>query len=504
MTRNPVTPVAPSKVTGGSHGLAAAYAQMQALATSFGSAGNRMRARAGLGRRVLTNSDLVESAILSPSSFAEAEARVLAATTGRHGLLTQSLAWEADAIAVRVMVASFEATDALVHATFEVVDYAVGRAAGFTLSSMLVLGATTAPLWLAPLAFRGAQAYAAYSLLPPPLQRRVRGVAGTTGDALSDDLRGWSRDHPGLVQHLFNGGGGVVDGFWDGLTPGAPAGPFGIAVCTPGAEDAGALLAGVYPDDGEPVVTARGDLPTTPGSPPRGLADVMRHLDEVNQWSTPGRPGNQGTIDIQTWTDAAGLRHHLVYLPGTDDLHTLPWTMDDDVRDLPTSFLAVDGQRTSYAQGILQAMHRAGISADEPVLLAGHSQGGIEAAWIASHSSDFTIAQVVTAGAPIGLMGDYPPGTQVMSFENDGDVVPLVDGEDNPDATNHVTIRFDDPAPDIGGSHALSHYIDGAAGADRSSDPSIADQIAHLHAAGFLTGRDAVGHSQAFQITRGP
>ena len=73
-------------------------------------------------------------------------------------------------------------------------------------------------------------------------------------------------------------------------------------------------------------------------------------------------------------------------------------------------------------------MRDAGIGSDEPVLLVGHSQGGIEAAWIASHSSEFSVTQVVTAGSPIAVLGDYPAGTQVLSLEHHGDVVPLLDG----------------------------------------------------------------------------
>ncbi len=91
---------------------------------------------------------------------------------------------------------------------------------------------------------------------------------------------------------------------------------------------------------------------------------------------------------------------HIVYLPGTDDLTTLPWTQDDDVRDLPTDLLLMAGQDNAYQQGILDAMAQAGIGADEPVLLVGHSMGGMEAAAILGQGSDFDVTHVVTAGSP--------------------------------------------------------------------------------------------------------
>ena len=126
-------------VRGGSHGLAASYEHARALASSFDGAGNRMRDWARAGGRVLRDGDLVESALLAPWSFAEAELAVLDATTGRDGILVESVGWETDALLIRGAVSAFEQVDALVAATFEVVDYALGRAVGSTLAAGLPL-----------------------------------------------------------------------------------------------------------------------------------------------------------------------------------------------------------------------------------------------------------------------------------------------------------------------------------------------------------------------------
>ncbi|MEZ5094474.1 hypothetical protein [Nocardioides sp.] len=497
-----ITPVPPGEVRGGAAGLAAQYAEMRALATAYDTAGNRQRDQAGLGSRVLADTDLLQSALLSPLTFADAEAAVLAATLGPDGLLVASLAWEADALLVRVTIEAFESTDELVRLTFEVVDYSLGRLAGFALGAAFVTAAATAPLWLPPLALDAAGAATIYGLLPPALQERLRKAGGRLTDDLTDDVQQWLVDHPGAVQHLVNGGGGVIDGFWDGVTPG----PWGFPPVTPTTEDAAGLLAGLYPPDGPPHVDVRDDLSSLGGSQPvpGSLADVMTHLDQVNGWSDADHPADNGTIEIQTWTGGDGVPHHIVYLPGTDDLTTLPWTADDDVRDLPTNLLALNGQSTTYAEGILSAMHQAGIAPTDTVMLAGHSQGGIEAAWIASHSQEFHVTQVVTAGSPVAGLGDYPPGTQVLSLEHHGDVVPLLDGEDNSDAANHVTVTFDDHETSVGGNHALSHYVNGAAGVDASTHPSLTAALADLHDDGFLTGETTDVAYQAFQITRRP
>jgi hypothetical protein len=253
------------------------------------------------------------------------------------------------------------------------------------------------------------------------------------------------------------------------------------------------------------VVGPRDDLAGTsgPGDVPGSLADVMQHLDEVNGWSPAEHPENNGTIEIQTWTDAAGVPHHIVYIPGTDDLATLPWTADGDVRDMPTNFVVMGGGDTAYGQGITQAMHDAGIGADDPVLLVGHSQGGMEAVWLAD-TEEFNVTHVVTAGSPVGVMGEPPGGTQVLSLEHQGDVVPLVDGEANPDTPSHVTVVFDDHETSVAANHDISHYVNGAAGVDQSADPSITDQLQTMHDQGFLAGGRSEVRYQAFQITRGP
>jgi hypothetical protein len=95
----------------------------------------------------------------------------------------------------------------------------------------------------------------------------------------------------------------------------------------------------------------------------------------------------------------------------------------------------------------------------------------------------------------------FPVGSHVLSLENDGDVVPLLDGADNPDSVPQVTVRFDDHETSIAGDHALHHYVRGAAAVDASTDPSVRAELASLRAQGFL-GRASAASSQVFQITR--
>jgi pimeloyl-ACP methyl ester carboxylesterase len=204
---------------------------------------------------------------------------------------------------------------------------------------------------------------------------------------------------------------------------------------------------------------------------------------------------------VQRLRSADGSVRFIVYLPGTDDLTTTPADQDSDVRDVATNLHLIAGQDTTYAQGIRVAMHRAGIGPHDPVLLAGHSQGGMEAAALLSGGSGFRVTHVVTAGSPLAQVHGFPAGSHVLSLENRGDVVPLLDGAENPDTPQQVTVRFDDHQGSVPGDHDPRHYVRGAAAAQASADPSIREQLASLRRHGFL-GDGATATSEVFQITR--
>ncbi|HQR28264.1 MAG TPA: hypothetical protein PLP61_14580, partial [Nocardioides sp.] len=408
----------------------------------------------------------------------------------------QAVAWTALAAAVRAALDALEGADVLVHGSFEALDYAAGRTAGRALSAGAVAGVLTAPLWAPTAALGGGLALTTYALLPNGARREVRDGLTAAGAGAIGGLQGWATGHPGAVQHLANGAGGLVDG----LLPVPLLTPFGRPA---GTEDAAAALARLYPDDGTPRVRLRPDLHLSAAErPPAGVAELMTRLQEASAWSGETDSENNGTLAVQSWTGADGVRRHVVYLPGTDDLGTLPWTMDGDVRDLPTNLRVLDGRPTGYAHGVLQALGAAGAAPHDPVLLVGHSQGGLEAAWLAAHSPTVHVVGVVTAGSPIALTGDFPAGTQVLAMEHRGDPVPLLDGEPNPDTPEEVTVLFDDHGSGLVDDHDLAHYVAGGAGVDASDHPSVTAQLATLHAQGFLTGSGGPTETRAFQVTR--
>ncbi len=486
MTTPPIT-----RVTGGVAGMAATYAAVRALADHYDAAGDRMRGWAATGGRTLADPDLAESAPLSPLTFAEAEEKVLAATTGVHGILVESVVYETDALLVRTTVEAFEECDRIVRGAFQTLDYLVGRAIGYDVAAAapyaVALGVVATPA-----------VWATWSSLPEWARDDVR----RDGDVAAGLTQEWLDEHPAAEQHLIDGSGGLLDGLLAGTATLLPAAALGLSAFHPTTVDAAADLAGLYAPEGPPHVRRRRDLTVRLGGvPPRDLAGLMHHLAETDHLSPSDRPGGRGTIEVQTLHAPDGSVRYVVYLPGTDDLTTTPLSQDSDVRDLATDLHLMAGHDTTYAEGIQQAMTRAGIGPHDPVLLAGHSQGGMEAAAMLSHGTRFHITHVVTAGAPIAQVHGYPPGSHVLSFENRGDVVPLLDGQDNPDSRQQVTVQFDDHETSVAGNHTLHHYVRGAAAADASADPSIREQVRSLHDHGFLGGRGTAS-SRVYQITR--
>ena len=281
-------------------------------------------------------------------------------------------------------------------------------------------------------------------------------------------------DHPGLTEHVVSGLGGPVSA---------------------------GVLARLYGDPGRPVVTT---YPAVLGTrQPASVRDLIEHLHEVASLSGhPDSPAN-GTVEVQTIAGPDGAASHVLYLPGTDDFNA-PWDQDADVRDLETDLDSVAGQPDAYQQGILEALDQAGVGRDEPVLIVGHSLGGMEAAAILAGHGGYQVTDVVTAGSPTAQVPGFPSGSHVLSLEHQGDIVPELDGAPNPDSVEQTTVTFD-AHPDGGviAHHSYEVYEEGAGLVDDATDPSVTDAVASLHDHGFLGAGGQVS-SQVFQITRAP
>ena len=134
----------------------------------------------------------------------------------------------------------------------------------------------------------------------------------------------------------------------------------------------------------------------------------------------------------------------------------------------------------------------------EPILLTGHSQGGMVAAAVAAHGSPYDVTNVVTFGSPTAQVADLPADVHVLSLEHDGDLVPQLAGLAHPTA-EHVIVHFDSGIEGVAGNHSFLHYTAGAEAVDASTDPDVVSNVATLNGY-FAPGQTS--SSEIFQLVR--
>ncbi len=120
-------------------------------------------------------------------------------------------------------------------------------------------------------------------------------------------------------------------------------------------------------------------------------------------------------------------------------------------------------------------MRESGITSDSPVLITGHSQGGLVAASIAG-SGDYTVQGLFTLGAP-AAQSTVPAGIPWIALEHSNDIVPALSGtwahSDPVIVTRDVGPLELLHDPQFFAAHLLPEYEKTAALADASGDPRV-------------------------------
>ena len=238
---------------------------------------------------------------------------VMAAGTGTDGLLVESSGWEADAIAIRAALAAIELADDSAQAAMDELERQGGTGVGGLAPDRDPGDVAAARGAAHP---HGRQSPATRAACSP----RWRGPR--TG---CSNIRPWSAP-------AFSGGGGLAErAARDG-----PADPQHV---------------GRRPS---PRRALRRRHPTHHG-PSRPRHPVERHPTGQPAHPGPaparggrtvaGRPILRATARSGSQSYDAGSDHarHIVFLPGTDDLTTLPWEQDQDLRDSGTNFRNIGG-----------------------------------------------------------------------------------------------------------------------------------------------------------------
>jgi hypothetical protein len=423
------------------------YDRMMRLAALFDDVGEEMRQRSRLGTEIVADPAFADSASLSTSTHARAEEDVLAATTGRRGLLTRSVELDADALVVRATVLTYRWIDELQEAAYQTLGSIAGRAIGY-LAPEVALGGAIVSAGL--------------------IETDVLDRDGVT--AYLDEL---ADANPELMEHVASGGGGLLDGLQmrSLLTAGVLAGESGRAAAPGGLRAigvpplAGGIDAAVRDVAGEVVAEAdpAATVATDDGAAPASLAELM---------------GSVGRATAAVVVRRVAPGRFVCLLPG-------PGHASDGRR-----LRLVGGDTGSYGDDVVRAIEEAvdanRAAGERPhVMLVGTSYGGVAAAEIAAAvggSMTFVVDQVVTAGAPSAHVPRIPEGTRVLALEDRSDPAALLGSLMNAGAGNRVTVVYDAAAVTDG----EDPYVAGGRAADRADNPDLRAELDRLRELGYL------------------
>lgn len=442
------------EVTGGVGGLEVQYDALAGAARELSGHAHELLLLTASRHRVLLDADLLASLAIHPSGVARVEAALLSALDGGSGLGRAAVRLEVRAGQLLLAVLRYRAADVL--------DREVEEARRW------VLGAT-APLTL-PVAAVAALGWSA-------------AVLAAGGDPV-EELEAALLEHPGVVEELAGSVGGLTGPLRAGL-----AGPLpvladsgfravtGASLLPRDLPEAAALLALLYRPAAPQVASPRRDGHPAATRPPTGAGDLLAGLAHRDRSAriADGTQGDIGVMRVVTRSADGTVRTAwVVDLPGTKDWQLPPGAARAGVNDLATNLELTADHPTARVQALHDVLRQAGVGAGEPVMLVGHSQGGMVAVRAATElQRSFTVSHVVTAGSPVSGM-TVPAGVQVLSLENSRDVVPYLDGSANAGGAGHVTVRFDTSTGSVGGNHALdTAYVPAARALDRDDSPSV-------------------------------
>ena len=317
-------------------------------------------------------------------------------------------------------------------------------------------------------------------------------VAASAVEKLSDGVRRSARDYAdteGRVQLRMPWTGPVSP--W----PGPPSGGTGLRPSRQEMED---VLAG--PTDEAALHAALFLLKTAgvaqlrpvtvtplPGAPEEVRLDgsVSGVLARSKVLKDENAPGVVEVLRI----DEGGKRVFVVTIPGTQGTGfseggAVPFDVagNGEARAVGSRYVAA---------AVAEALRQARAEAGDSVVLTGYSQGGDHAANAAvflTRETGYQVDFLLTAGSPTGA-AVLPPGLPALHLEHAQDWVPGIDSLPNPDTPDRVTMTLTTPAltPEgapagLGPAHRLDGYLEGAALADGSRDPSVSTAAGSLGA----------------------
>lgn len=188
-----------------------------------------------------------------------------------------------------------------------------------------------------------------------------------------------------------------------------------------------------------PVSTVSTVSPAATGS----IAGLVKA--EADTESAGNSARSRLTVDHRV--DAQGHGHWVVNVPGTESWSP---TMPPNPSDVTANLRGIAGVDSSLypavSTALAMAMAAKGIKpGTEPVMLVGHSQGGILAARLAANAqfrTRYNVTHLLTIAAPESRI-TIPKSVQALSIEHTADPVPRLDTIGRTDAKNRIRAVID-------------------------------------------------------------
>lgn len=215
--------------------------------------------------------------------------------------------------------------------------------------------------------------------------------------------------------------------------------------------------------------------------------------------------GVENVIEVVVIESEGHPERYAVTIPGTKKWN--PWDTDNPL-DLTGDLAAMTGS-PHMANAVTEALKEAGAPSGAPVMLIGHSGGGLHARAIVADPAflaEFDPKYVVTAGSPVGDI-PLPDGTHGLNLQQKGEFVAALDLRIPPDTKNNVTVTFQtDPLDDpLSGEkmdgHSVGNYVGKAELLEPSDHPSVSTTVAGI--AAFASSGAKVS-SYKFSLERQP
>lgn len=448
------------EIRGGHRGTAAAIEDLWAAGGRLTDAAIRL---ADVAARLPTRlaDPAVAAAVHAPGTGGRA-AVAAAACLGPRGPGGVAGLLAADAVAVRAAAAGYAAAEAAAAAAVAGIGWTAGRTGTWLPAVAVPLGASVLALGDGPAA--------------DVARRWLAGPAGSAAVGLT-------------AAALPSGVRGALGLPW----PGAAV-PEVCRLVVTAARPAGLLREGAV------RVTPARRAAAGPGHAPAGVADLVVMTERATARRRHGGGAEPGTVRVvrvrRPAADGGTSTAWIVHVPGTQD-----WAADAPPGatpfDLTGNVHLVAGGATAGTAAVAAAMAAAGVRPDEPVLLVGHSQGGLVATGVAADAGirrRYTVSHVVTVGAPVAHAA-VPDDVRVLSLEHTDDLVTRLDGRANPDRRTWLTVRAPSPPGGTGPlpPHDSGGYAVTAGLVDASGDPDLVAYRRSL--APFLDGPGAEVHA---------